>query len=157
MRVSQFQKLDKFRAAVTCTLQSQNRARQQVDARQKGECSVSDVLVVTPDRSMFSRCGWKVGCAVLDGLNPGFLVVGEYRHQIRRGCALLAPDLHFLINMQHLHYLGSELRVASLQVILNPGWPHLVCAEDLGDGSTSQLGKTRMSCRHALLADMLRQ
>jgi len=121
-----------------------------VDARQKGKCSVSDVLVVAPDCCVFSWYRWKVGCGVLDGLNPGFLVVGEHHHQIRWRCVFLAPSLHLLVYVQHLHHLGVGLLIAPLQVVLNPVRPHLVGTEDLGDRSATQLGEARMARRCAI-------
>jgi hypothetical protein len=67
MRVGQFQKLNKLRAAVPCAHQSENLDRQQVDARQKGDRSVPYVPVVAPDHGMFAWYRRKVGRGVLDG------------------------------------------------------------------------------------------
>src|ERR1019366_4148826 len=100
---------------------------------------------------------WQVRGGILDSLNAGLLVVGEYGYQIRRRRAFLTPDLHLLVNMQNLHHLGVELGIAPLQVILNLVGMHLVGAENLGDRSAPQFREARVSSGLTTLPDMLRQ
>ena len=64
----------------------------------------------------FPGTGGRSG-AVSEGLNAGFLVVGEHGHQIG-GAGLSTPDLHLLVNMQNLYHLGVKVRIAPFQIVL---------------------------------------
>src|SRR4051794_35741665 len=75
--VDPLQELHKLPAAVAIDDHSMDIPSQQVDAGQKAQGTVANVLVIPTDGGMDSGTRRQIGCCVLQGLDSRFLIVGQ--------------------------------------------------------------------------------
>ena len=109
---------------------------------------------IRPDRR------WPIGRGRGQGLNAGFLVIGDRHHtQMPAGLpwSVFIDDLDLLVDVQYVGHFDLEVWISLLDVVANLVRPEFALPQDLVEFGAAQLEQRRMSASDAVLAEVSEQ